>query len=190
MTSDIVAKDHGSEPAVLMLRAEYDREVYRVQEERARNVDAQSSAVAAAVVAIAAVTAAGDLADKVFLPLAVPAAVGFMLALLAGGVMARLPAPASLRQALKRDHEGKWFFSPGTARRLAREVREADARLDELTDAADPAEAHKRLLACWRARREMARFRAHNKSSWLTLSLTVLIDALVLAVLALLLHGV
>jgi hypothetical protein len=72
-----------------------------------------------------------------------------------------------------------------TMRRLGRDlgkaIRYSERELSELTFKTPSEDVNAEILAHWRARNRLARYRMHSKSAWLTLSLVLLYLALLLA---------
>jgi len=171
------------------LLIERERDVLKMREDIARGVDAQATAVTAAALALVAVAAGGDILSSAKTGWIIGVGILLLLSAIAGG-MARLPAPPPLKSLLFRTARQQTFDLYATTprptmRRLGRDlgkaIRDSERELGDLTFKTPSDDINAEILAHWRARNRLARYRMHSKSAWLTLSLVLLSLALLLA---------
>jgi hypothetical protein len=175
--------------AASSLLIERERDVLRLREDIARGVDAQATAVTAAALALVAVAAGGDILASAETGWVIAVGTLLLSSAVAGGV-ARLPAPPPLKSlvsASARRETFDWYATRPRptmyrlGRDLGRAIREAERRLGELTVDTPAGDVNAEILAHWRTRNKLARYRMHSKSAWLTLSLVLLYVALLMA---------
>jgi hypothetical protein len=171
------------------LLIERERDVLRMREDIARGVDVQATAVTAATLALVAVAAGGDILSSAKTGWVIGVGILLLLSAVAGGI-ARLPAPPPLKSLLFRTTRQQTFdlFATkgrATMRRLGRDlgeaIRDSEQKLGDLTVETPSEVVEAEVLAHWRARNRLARYRMHSKSAWFTLSLVLLYAALLLA---------
>jgi len=179
-----LGKDAGSASPLI----ERERDLLKLREDVARGVDVQASAITAATLALVAVAVSGDAFGQGKDGWLIAAGVLLFLSALAGGI-ARLPAPPPLKALLMPRERvrvlGLYAAKPGArlrriGRDLGAEIRRSEQRLRSMTLATPPESLADELLAHWRARNNLARYRMHSKSAWFTFSLVLLYLAVLL----------
>jgi hypothetical protein len=180
---------------------ERERSVFEAREQTARNTDVQATGITAAIVAIAAIAAGGDVLSDAEPVLVVSTGVAAVVSLLIAGI-ARLPAmppPNAYRRRVRgrllSNHpltirgSGVPTSAPPAGvkeairlgRDLGKAIRDSEDDLRTLGPETSLENALAKVLSHWRLRNGLARYRMHSKSSWLSFSILWLFIALVLA---------
>jgi hypothetical protein len=171
------------------LLIERERDVLRMREDISRGVDVQATAVTAATLALVAVAAGGDILSSAKTGWVIGVGTLLLLSAVAGGI-ARLPAPPPLKSLLfrKKRQETLNLYATkerptmrGLGRDLGEAITDSERKLSELPVETPSEVVSEEVLAHWRTRNRLARYRMHSKSAWFTLSLVLLYLALLLA---------
>ena len=173
---------------------ERERDLLKMREDVSRGVDVQASAITAATLALVAVAASNDAFRRGDTGWVLVSGILLFASALAGGI-ARLPAPPPLKAVLiSRERQrvldlydrGQDATLRQLGRKLGERIRTSEQQLRGITPSTSPDSLAEALLAHWRARNDLARYRMHSKSAWFTLSLVLLyVAVLVVAVSAL-----
>jgi hypothetical protein len=178
---------------------ERERSVFEAREQAARSTDAQATGITAAIVAVTAIAANGDILDDAEPVLLVGAGAAVVVSALSAGI-ARLPATlppnAYSKRARRRilaNHPQTVAGSAATTslhptgvkesirlgRDLGKAIRDSENDLRLLGPETSPEAATAKILRHWRLRNGLARYRMHSKSSWLSFSILWLFIAAV-----------
>lgn len=154
----------------------------------ARATDNTATAVTAASLAGATLAFSSDVLDGAPVRLVWFTAAILLASVIAGGI-ARFPAPTPLKALLNESRRAKVVDELGSfpngdrpahgsrramvglGRQLGCSIRNSERRLATLESEGSSDAIATEVLRNWRARNRLARYRAHSKSAWLSLSL-------------------